>query len=71
MTPEWIFRVQLYNERGELLLETVHATETSKWVEVEVTKERMARGEVAYCEVTDLRVGGQTERIYGSGERSR
>ena len=44
---------------GALLLETVHSTETSAYVEIEAWKERMKRGEVSKVELIDC-CGGLT-----------
>ncbi len=62
----WIFRVQGYSTRGDLLLETVHATESSKDIEVAVWRTRMKRKDdhVGRVEVTVLRPQGRTEIIY-------
>lgn len=63
----WEFRIRGYaGERharriphGELLLETVHANESSAYVEIEAWKARMARYEVGRAELIDLRPMGK------------
>ena len=56
--------MRAYRANGELDSESVHSTEASRDVEVMAYKARMARGEVAYIEVTNSATPQRTERIY-------
>jgi hypothetical protein len=49
------------NQGGRLLLETVHQTDVSKDIEVDVWKARRARGEVGRITVTNFDRGITTE----------
>lgn len=54
---EWLYRIRGYaptNQGGELLLETVHASEASRDIEIAAWRARIRRGEVSHIEVVDL-----------------
>lgn len=51
---KWLYTIRAYkppNQGGGLAIETVHATEASRDIEIEVFRTRMRRGEIAHIEV--------------------
>lgn len=64
----WSYTIKAFaptNHGGGLLIETVHATESSRDIEISVFKDRMRRGEVDHIEVIAHVEPYGTERIYG------
>ena len=56
MYRDWDYTLRIYapsNQGGHLLLETTHRGETSKDIELQVCRMRMATGEVGHVEVLD------------------
>jgi hypothetical protein len=41
----WDWRIRSYNRKNQLLLETVHKGNASKWAELQAYKARMQRGD--------------------------
>lgn len=59
----WCWCVRGFDLKGQLLVETVHKGDSSKDMEVDVWKTRMARGEVSRIEIIDRRTC-KMETIY-------
>lgn len=63
----WEYRIRAYrppNQGGGLLIETVHRGESSRDMEIDVFRARMARGEVGHIDVISLVPPYGTETIY-------
>jgi hypothetical protein len=63
----WIYAIRGF-KGNRLLLETTHATEASKAIEIAAWRIRMARGEASHVEVTALTSPYGTETIYPTAE---
>lgn len=60
----WKYTIRAYNARGDLIIETTHATEVSRDIEIEVFQTRMKRNEVACIDVIAHVEPFDTRRLY-------